>query len=289
MAETDSTPKLYEENNKESKFDGKVVLIMALVIPVAFFIFGSFWPDDSPYTYKSRSDDKVVSASASSQPAEALESEYKKQMRRLYGPIASMSEQMIKEQLSKPDTAKFTNNWAAFSNDGVVLTHSGTVTYNNKSGNVVTQNYEASFVLDKDYSGFSLALKMGDSMLYDKRKAIDKDGKIISQSYTFEGRGYGSQILDEPYNPDKWEKHSSDFNNLEPEMTFAEYTAIQTGMTYKEVCAIVGSYGTEMARSEIAGYQTVVVAWDGNGTLGSNANVTFQNGKVAAKAQVGLK
>lgn len=74
----------------------------------------------------------------------------------------------------------------------------------------------------------------------------------------------------------------------DPRMTLSEFSSIKTGMTYDEVCKIVGSYGFEMSRSEIAGYQTVIVGWDGIGQIGANANVTFQNGKVIAKAQAGL-
>lgn len=72
-------------------------------------------------------------------------------------------------------------------------------------------------------------------------------------------------------------------------ISYDEYTKIETGMTYDEVCKIVGSYGYEMARTEMVGYQTVIVAWDGEGSIGANANVTFQNGKVIAKAQAGLR
>ncbi len=60
-------------------------------------------------------------------------------------------------------------------------------------------------------------------------------------------------------------------------------------MTYEKVCEIIGSYGYEMARTEMAGYQTVIVGWEGEGSIGANANVTFQNGKVVAKAQAGLR
>lgn len=80
-----------------------------------------------------------------------------------------------------------------------------------------------------------------------------------------------------------------DFPRSDPLISYAEYTKIETGMTYDEVCEIVGSYGYEMARTEMAGYQTVIVGWDGEGMIGANANVTFQNGKVFAKAQAGLK
>ncbi|MBC8577815.1 zinc-ribbon domain-containing protein [Yanshouia hominis] len=74
----------------------------------------------------------------------------------------------------------------------------------------------------------------------------------------------------------------------DPRMTLSEFSSIKTGMTYAEVCEIVGSYGVEQSRVELGGYQTVIVGWDGTGQIGANANVTFQNGKVIAKAQAGL-
>ena len=37
-----------------------------------------------------------------------------------------------------------------------------------------------------------------------------------------------------------------------------------------------------------SGYKVVIVTWYGNGVAGSNANVTFTNNSVTAKAQVGL-
>lgn len=72
-------------------------------------------------------------------------------------------------------------------------------------------------------------------------------------------------------------------------ITLTEYNQIQPGMTYDEVCNIIGSKGTESAKSSVAGYTTSIVTWYGNGVAGSNANVTFQNGKVVSKAQAGLK
>lgn len=72
-------------------------------------------------------------------------------------------------------------------------------------------------------------------------------------------------------------------------ITLEEYNKIQTGMTYEEVVNIVGSPGTDTVTSEVAGYSMRVVSWEGNGFVGSNANVTFSNGSVSAKAQIGLK
>lgn len=70
-------------------------------------------------------------------------------------------------------------------------------------------------------------------------------------------------------------------------VTLANYNRLKTGMSYAEVSAILGE-GTEMSRSEIADYVTVMYSWDGDG-FGANMNAMFQNGKLVQKAQFGLK
>ena len=72
-------------------------------------------------------------------------------------------------------------------------------------------------------------------------------------------------------------------------ITLAEFNKIETGMTYEEVTEIVGSSGTITSKSSVAGHETVIVTWYTNPNIGTNANVTFQDGKVIAKAQVGLQ
>lgn len=72
-------------------------------------------------------------------------------------------------------------------------------------------------------------------------------------------------------------------------ITYDEYNQIKNGMDYSQVSQIVGSYGTEMSRVNVSGYESVVIAWDGIGSIGANANVTFQGGNVVAKAQFGLQ
>lgn len=68
-----------------------------------------------------------------------------------------------------------------------------------------------------------------------------------------------------------------------------EYNRIETGMSYDEVVDIIGSKGELSNKSEFNGYTIEIYTWYGNGTAGSNANVTFENGKATAKAQVGLQ
>ena len=63
-------------------------------------------------------------------------------------------------------------------------------------------------------------------------------------------------------------------------------------MTYDQVRCILGPASEELASSRIGqgtefDVQTVMLCW--KGTWGANCNVTFQNGRVVAKAQFGLK
>lgn len=71
-------------------------------------------------------------------------------------------------------------------------------------------------------------------------------------------------------------------------MSLAEFEQIATGMTYEQVVAIVGGEGELMSQVELAGLSTVMYSWEGDGMLGANANVMFQNGAEVSKAQFGL-
>lgn len=80
-------------------------------------------------------------------------------------------------------------------------------------------------------------------------------------------------------------------NNPET-ISLAEFNAISTGMTYEEVVNIIGSEGEVLSEVDIGAgeeYRTTMYTWEGEGSLGANANVTIQGGKVTAKAQLGLK
>ena len=71
-------------------------------------------------------------------------------------------------------------------------------------------------------------------------------------------------------------------------MSLEEFNQIQNGMSYEEVQKIVGSAGTVLSESSIGGISIRIVSWLGNGSLGSNAAITFQNGAVSGKSQAGL-
>lgn len=72
-------------------------------------------------------------------------------------------------------------------------------------------------------------------------------------------------------------------------ISYDEYAKIEPGMTYDQVIKIIGSPGKELSRASLGDYESIVIMWDGEGEKGANANITFQNGKVMAKAQVGLE
>lgn len=74
-------------------------------------------------------------------------------------------------------------------------------------------------------------------------------------------------------------------------VTMANYLKIETGMTEAQVAEIMGGHGEEQSSNRIGqGTQfdtyTRLVAWTG---FLKSITVTYQNGKVAQKAQFGLK
>ena len=68
-------------------------------------------------------------------------------------------------------------------------------------------------------------------------------------------------------------------------ITMDEYNKIKTGMSYSKVVDIIGGEGKLSAD----GYSTEIYTWKGRGSVGANALITFQNGKVVSKAQSGLR
>lgn len=97
---------------------------------------------------------------------------------------------------------------------------------------------------------------------------------------------FGSIILNTSNNI---ENNSS--NQKSELITLEEFNKIESGMTYEQVKEIIGSDGTLTSDVSIGDekYHTQIYSWYGNTITGANANVTFQNGKVVGKAQVGLK
>ena len=69
----------------------------------------------------------------------------------------------------------------------------------------------------------------------------------------------------------------------------AEFSRLNTGMSYDDASRTIGCRGTELSRVDYGDYSTVMYMWEGTGTLIGNMNATFQNGRLIAKAQMGLR
>lgn len=70
-------------------------------------------------------------------------------------------------------------------------------------------------------------------------------------------------------------------------VTMANFNKLKTGMSYRQVVAILGSEGEVLSENEIAGTRTVMYQWKA-GYL-ANMNAMFQNDKLISKTQLGLE
>ena len=71
-------------------------------------------------------------------------------------------------------------------------------------------------------------------------------------------------------------------------ITQQQYDRIQDGMTYEQVCAIIGKTGEELVNTHIAGYTTVMYSWKNSDGSYSSMNAMFQNGRLISKSQFRL-
>lgn len=79
-------------------------------------------------------------------------------------------------------------------------------------------------------------------------------------------------------------------NSGNPEtISLDEYNQLEIGMSYSDVAFIIGGHGEKLSESEIDGYYTSVYGFEGEGEVGANAVLMFQNGSLYSMAQTGLK
>jgi len=71
-------------------------------------------------------------------------------------------------------------------------------------------------------------------------------------------------------------------------VSLSRYQSLATGMSYSSAVAALGCEGSELSRSEMAGFRTVMFMWQGN-SLAANMNAMFQNDALVSRAQFGLK
>lgn len=74
----------------------------------------------------------------------------------------------------------------------------------------------------------------------------------------------------------------------EQKVTLEKFNQIQTGMTYDEVVSIIGEEGTLSTESSYGNANMKIYYWYSEDGI-TNATISFLNGKVDAKSQIGLK
>nr|DAN07494.1 MAG TPA: zinc-ribbon domain protein [Caudoviricetes sp.] len=279
---TTSEQMVEPEKQKENKGCGRILVLFGVcVILFAIVIQGM---GESAGTSSSTPALPAVASTVESVQSGPPLSPRQQQIRSAFENGAQWDiEDTIKRLLKNPDTAKFTHNKGSWSADNAILTGDGSVNYTNASGKSVTETFTVS-VITTDEHYFPLFVKLGDSVSVDDRKGVNSLGLTTKTGESIFGTEQSHSIF------------GDDAANLvvvtdefRQNITLAEFNRIEAGMRYEEVTEIIGSFGAEQARSEIAGYQSVIIAWDGNGSVGANANVTFSNGQVIAKAQIGLQ
>ena len=74
-----------------------------------------------------------------------------------------------------------------------------------------------------------------------------------------------------------------------PTISLNEYNQLFEGMSYEKAVQIIGSGGELMSESSISGFTSKMYSWEGEGSIGANANALFQNGSLMSKSQFGLQ
>ena len=69
-------------------------------------------------------------------------------------------------------------------------------------------------------------------------------------------------------------------------LSLEKFNAIQTGMTYEDVVALIGAEPSSVSESDLLGKMCI---WWGIGDTGANGMITFKDNKVTQKSQSGLK
>jgi hypothetical protein len=69
----------------------------------------------------------------------------------------------------------------------------------------------------------------------------------------------------------------------------AQYTALKHGMSYGHVRDLLGCGGRRVSHLTIGREKRATYSWRGHGTYGANLTLTFRNGRLTDKSQLGLR
>lgn len=219
-------------------------------------------------------------------------------IKRLSSSIAKDAERNLKDYLKYPDTASIDYSACTLEYHKAYYISKGILKYTNNQRQEVEKPFEVGMYANKTYT-FCVYVVLNENVLMDDRYLADDNGIALKDFYMGDDHiTKGEPILDNLINIDEfinselYGSSTASYNNTtsssDGKITLDAYNQIETGMSYEEACDIVGSNGSVMSETDIAGYHTYIVMWYGHGSIGANANITIQNDKVFAKAQFGL-
>lgn len=183
-------------------------------------------------------------------------------------------EDTLKNDLKLPDTAQIKHDISSWNLEDSLFTFGGTITRQNKEGLDETEPFILKLYISEKKL-FRVYAKLGSETFYDVLSQYSTMG-VIKNSDTDEldlRKNMEGKLLT---------IHDKDYEKA----TLEEFQRIRTGMTYAEVCDIIGSLGTLSGQS---GGGVSVYTWVGNGDKDSQAIITFTGKNVFLTTQVGLK
>ena len=170
-----------------------------------------------------------------------------------------------------------------------------TNTTNNDKDNVSDNNKEQTNDTDGLLTEEKFA-QIQNGMTYEEVvDIIGSEGTVVSESGT-KGDPYHTVIYE--FKTDGWlaaanmtfqggkllNKSQAGLSNSEIEITLEQFNQLETGMTKEQVFDILGGEGVITSDSG----DTVMYSYNGT-SLGANASLMFQDGKLVSKSQLGLE
>lgn len=71
--------------------------------------------------------------------------------------------------------------------------------------------------------------------------------------------------------------------------TLADFRTLRKGMSYAESVEQLGCPGRKVTDLAVGHNHRAIYSWQGRGSYGANLNLTFRNGRLTGRSQLGLR